>query len=259
MQVTPAHLNGAIACAVHDRVGCFAMGSVPAYLNAVGGPVDGVDLLRRLDLLHLRVAVPAGPGADPGDGRRDAAARPPRPAPVRWLAWLPHDRGWLAAVTQFPGTLFFNVITFAALAHNATVAQVDQRHVWRPDIYGSILFLVSSVFGLLAVAAGRRHAGGHAALADRLVEHDRLDLLHGLGVGELHPAERGAGEHPDQRRRHVPRRDLLPGRRCPAVPCLAGSSDAAPRRRRTREACETGSSDHHRPARRIRSADERKL
>jgi hypothetical protein len=70
--------------------------------------------------------------------------------PVSFWAWLPHDRSWLAAVTQFPGTLFFNVSTFAALAHNATVKEQDQR-VWRPDFYGSTLFLVASVFGILAV------------------------------------------------------------------------------------------------------------
>ncbi len=71
---------------------------------------------------------------------------------MRWLAWLPHDRNWWAAVTQFPGTLFFNVSTGAALVHNLTVKQQD-RHVWRPDIYGSTLFLVASAFGILAVGS----------------------------------------------------------------------------------------------------------
>ena len=70
--------------------------------------------------------------------------------PLRLVAWLPHDRGWCAAATQFPGTLFFNISTFAALARNASVAQVD-RHVWRPDVFGSILFLVASAFAILAL------------------------------------------------------------------------------------------------------------
>src|SRR5215207_7553895 len=73
-----------------------------------------------------------------------------RPEPVAMWRWLPHDRSWLAAITQFPGTLFFNISTLAALAQNATVEQQD-RHVWRPDAYGSALFLVASVFGILAV------------------------------------------------------------------------------------------------------------
>jgi len=71
-------------------------------------------------------------------------------APVRFRAWLPHDRNWLAAITQFPGTIFFNVSTFAALLHNATTHQEDRR-VWRPDFYGSTLFLVASLFAILAL------------------------------------------------------------------------------------------------------------
>jgi hypothetical protein len=46
--------------------------------------------------------------------------------------------------------LFFNVSTAAALARNATVQEQD-RHVWRPDFVGSILFLVASTFGILAL------------------------------------------------------------------------------------------------------------
>jgi hypothetical protein len=75
-----------------------------------------------------------------------------RRAPVRFWAWLPHDRNSLAAITHFPGTLFFNVSTLAALVHNATVKPKDRR-VWRPDFYGSTLFLIASVFGILAVDA----------------------------------------------------------------------------------------------------------
>jgi cadmium resistance protein CadD (predicted permease) len=63
---------------------------------------------------------------------------------------LPHDRNWLAAITQLPGTLFFNISTLAALIQNATVKQQDRR-IWRPDFYGSTLFLIASVFGILAL------------------------------------------------------------------------------------------------------------
>ena len=37
---------------------------------------------------------------------------------------------WWAAAVQFAGTLFFNLSTAAALAHNLTVEQQDE-HVWR--------------------------------------------------------------------------------------------------------------------------------
>jgi nicotinamide riboside transporter PnuC len=36
--------------------------------------------------------------------------------------------------------------------HNATVEQQD-RHVWRPDFFGSTLFLVASLYGILALGA----------------------------------------------------------------------------------------------------------
>ena len=42
MQVRPSRLNGAIAVLFMIGSACFAIGSVPAYLNAVGGPIDGV-------------------------------------------------------------------------------------------------------------------------------------------------------------------------------------------------------------------------
>ena len=79
-----------------------------------------------------------------------------------FLAWLPHDRSWLAAATQFPGTLFFNGTTLWAVTTAATSSQYDQV-VWRPDFFGSILFLVSSAFAVLAVGrffSWRPHAAG---------------------------------------------------------------------------------------------------
>jgi hypothetical protein len=87
-------------------------------------------------------------------------ARAGRKGQVRWLAWLPRNRNWQAAASQYPGTLFFNVSTFAALIHNPTVAQQD-RLVWRPDLVGSVLFLVSSTFALLALPPHHDHRGHH--------------------------------------------------------------------------------------------------
>ena len=74
-------------------------------------------------------------------------------------SWRPHDQNWVAAVTQFPGTLFFNVSTTAALTHNMTTAEEDRR-VWRPDLFGSTLFLVSSAVAILAVSHGSREDSG---------------------------------------------------------------------------------------------------
>ncbi|GAA1641794.1 hypothetical protein [Georgenia ruanii] len=76
---------------------------------------------------------------------------------LRLRGWRPRDPSWLAAATQFPGTLFFNVSTFAALTYNATVAE-ENRRIWRPDFFGSTLFLVASAFGIVAVGGRIRKA-----------------------------------------------------------------------------------------------------
>lgn len=60
---------------------------------------------------------------------------------------------WLAAATQFFGTLLFNVSTTAALM--AHTVKGEQQLVWNPDAGGSVAFLLSGGFVLLAfVRAG---------------------------------------------------------------------------------------------------------
>jgi hypothetical protein len=151
MRARPVRLNAAIGSLFAVGSACFVLGSVPAYLNTVGGTVDGVTYF--IGSLFFTAASfgqlvqaqsPAMTGVDPVSQN---ALRP-----VRLWNWMPQDRGWLAAITQFPGTLFFNVSTALALVHNATVKEEDRR-VWRPDLFGSTLFLVASAFGILAVGA----------------------------------------------------------------------------------------------------------
>ena len=149
MTVRPAGLNRTIAWLFIVGSALFALGSVPAYINAVGTVADSVTYFVGSIFFTaasfaqlLQAQTPAMTAVDIDSQRRRAA--------VRLRAWLPHDRNWLAAITQFPGTLFFNLSTAAALLHNATVKQQDRR-VWRPDFYGSTLFLVASVFALLAL------------------------------------------------------------------------------------------------------------
>ena len=150
MTVRPARLNAAIAWLFMVGSACFVLGSVPAYVtrSAAGSTASPTSSARssspRASACQLvQAQSPATTGVD--------ARTQHVPAPVRLLGWLPHDRNWLAAATQFPGTLFFNLSTLAALAHNATAAEAD-RYVWRPDLFGSMLFLVASAFGILAVS-----------------------------------------------------------------------------------------------------------
>ncbi|MGH8834104.1 MAG: hypothetical protein ACRDWG_03770 [Actinomycetes bacterium] len=128
------------------------LGSVPAYVRAVGATIDGVTYfvgsLFFTAASFSQLVQAQSPTMTGVDGRQQH-----RRAPVRLWAWLNHDRNWLAAATQFPGTLFFNISTLAALAHNVTAREED-KHVWRPDFFGSTLFLVASVFGILALGGG---------------------------------------------------------------------------------------------------------
>ena len=149
MTVRPAGLNKAIACLFIVGSALFVLGSVPAYANAAGTTADSITYFVGSIFFTLASFSQLLQAQTPAMTEIDAESQYRR-APVRVKAWLPHDRNWLAAITQFPGTLFFNISTFAALIHNLTVKQQDRR-IWRPDFYGSTLFLVASVFAILAI------------------------------------------------------------------------------------------------------------
>jgi len=150
MTARPERLNASIAWLFMVGSACFVLGSVPAYLNAVGGWVDGITYVVGSVFFTSASYAQLVQAQSPAMTHVDEVTQH-APAPVRLLGWLPHDRNWLAAAIQFPGTLFFNLSTMAALSHNATAAEAD-RYVWRPDLFGSVLFLVSSAIGVLAVS-----------------------------------------------------------------------------------------------------------
>ncbi|WP_235892282.1 hypothetical protein [Mycolicibacterium hodleri] len=58
---------------------------------------------------------------------------------------------WLSAAVQFGGTVLFNVSTGASVWAHAVLA--ERRLVWAPDATGSLAFLVSAAFGIVAVTA----------------------------------------------------------------------------------------------------------
>lgn len=149
MRVYPARLNSLIAWLFMVGSLCFALGAVPSYINAVGAQADAVTFF--VGSIFFTSAsfcqlVQAQSPAMTAVGSRSQEQR----APITLVARRPHDRAWIAAATQFPGTLFFNISTLAATVHNLTVQESD-RYVWRPDFYGSVLFLVSSAYAILAL------------------------------------------------------------------------------------------------------------
>lgn len=149
MTARPIVLNSAIAWLFIIGSTLFALGSVPAYLNAVGATADSVTYFVGSIFFTAASFAQLLQAQTPAMTEVDADSQLQR-APVRFWAPRPHDHNWLAAIAQFPGTLCFNISTLAALTHNAT-AQEQDRRIWRPDFYGSTLFLVASVFALLAL------------------------------------------------------------------------------------------------------------
>jgi hypothetical protein len=152
MRAEPARLNSTIAWLFMLGASCFALGTIPAYVRAVGASADAmtffVGSLFFTSASYCQLLQAQSPGMTGVDGRHQHTRIRAQP----W-AWRPRDKNWLAAATQFPGTLFFNISTFAATVNNLTAAEAD-RHVWRPDVFGSVLFLVASAYAISALGVG---------------------------------------------------------------------------------------------------------
>ena len=149
MRLRPRVLNALIAILFMVGSACFALGTIPAYVSAVGQTADAVTYfigsIFFTSASFWQLVQSQSPAMSPDVGDDDSSA-----APIVVRAWLPHSRGWLAAATQFPGTLAFNVSTAFAISTALTASQAH-RLVWAPDFVGSILFLISSGFAIVAV------------------------------------------------------------------------------------------------------------
>src|SRR4051794_108304 len=106
------------------------MGSLPAYASGVGAIADAVTYFVGSIFFTAASYAQLLQAQTPASTAVDAASQY-RAISMSYWSPRPHDRNWLAAITQFPGTVFFNVSTFVALAINASVQEKD-RHVWRP-------------------------------------------------------------------------------------------------------------------------------
>ena len=113
---------------------CFALGALPGYSRLVGEAADNVTyfvgslFFTAAAFIQLRLS---------GRWRRGA-----------WKSREDWDDWWAAAV-QLVGTLCFNVSTGVALFEHLTAEQA-RHHVWRPDAYGSVCFLVASALAVQA-------------------------------------------------------------------------------------------------------------
>ena len=69
------------------------------------------------------------------------------------FVYRPRQIDWWACGIQLIGTLFFNVSTGNAVRIDLTV-EAAQQHVWRPDAFGSVCFLVASGMAWFEVCHG---------------------------------------------------------------------------------------------------------
>ncbi len=136
---------------------CFAVAAVPSLVSVVGTRTDnlvyfiGSLFFTTAGLLqYAEVTGTAEPGGHPV------------PTGVRrLLVFQPHRIDWLAAIVQTLGTVFFNLSTAHALTMSFSDSAAANHAVWRPDVFGSICFLVSSYLAFAEVchSAGRWQPG----------------------------------------------------------------------------------------------------
>jgi hypothetical protein len=129
---------------------CFAVAAVPSLATAVGAETDnliyfvGSIFFTTAGLLLYAEVVGVH---DVGIGGFGARCR-------RLLTFQPHRIDWLAAVIQSVGTVFFNVSTGHAFFGSFDSATSANHAIWRPDVLGSICFLVSSYLSYAEVCHG---------------------------------------------------------------------------------------------------------
>jgi hypothetical protein len=153
---------------------CFALGAAPGYVEAVGDHADAVTffvgsiffttaaLCQYLEVANASRHPPGVEGAE------------------RWrlLTWEPRRIDWWASAVQLVGTLFFNASTYHAIDQSLSSSQVTEL-VWRPDVAGSICFLVAS--GLAWAEAG--HAWWSWRPGDLSWRITALNLLGSIAFG----------------------------------------------------------------------------
>lgn len=112
----------------------FLVGALPPYAQAVGPVLVGATFVVGSVFFTVAAAIQLSLS-----GRR-----------VPRKGTNPADRwDWWAAAVQFLGTILFNISTSAALG--AAIADPSRLGAgWRPDAYGSVAFLVSSAFAVVA-------------------------------------------------------------------------------------------------------------
>lgn len=129
----------------------FILGSLLSFL-----PQPGPTLITWTNITFFLGSIPFTlaaymqhfQAANAGSFNPDANASAGSRARLHLLGWLPHDLGWLSTLTQFFGTLAFNINTFdAVIVTNPWY--LEDVAIWIPDMVGSTLFLISAYLAFL--------------------------------------------------------------------------------------------------------------
>jgi hypothetical protein len=126
---------------------CFAAGAAPGYVDWVGNQIDGMTFF----IGSIFFTTAAFSQYIETVNTRQTPKGLLLNEKKRFFTWEPRRIDWLASVVQLIGTLFFNISTFYALNSTLTVQQIN-HHVWGPDVYGSVCFLIAS--GLVWMEVG---------------------------------------------------------------------------------------------------------
>ena len=124
---------------------CFALGSLPSYINFMGNYYDGFTFFigsiffTSASFLQYVETSAAPKNLDTNIDEK-----------IKYLIWEPNRIDWWSTLIQFIGTLFFNISTFAALQIYLSITVMNHM-VWRPDAYGSICFLLASALAWFEV------------------------------------------------------------------------------------------------------------
>ena len=108
---------------------CFIVGPFPGFIDLVGSAADGTlffvgsVFFTSAALLQFHATTRA------------------------------HRADWWAALIQLVGTVYFNIDTFRAMQDSFDTSDVD-RLVWRPELFGSICFLISGLIAYLEMRGG---------------------------------------------------------------------------------------------------------
>ena len=141
----------------------FALGSFPPYFRNVAPEADAVTFF--IGSIFFTAAAA---------GQLTQAVREfvriPAPRRHGWEPWTWGSQRldlW-AAIIQLLGTLFFNASTLRAIDLALDTAQ-ENRLVWRPDVFGSIAFLLASYLAIVS-ATGQRWSWSVRTRLERIAQ-----------------------------------------------------------------------------------------